>query len=423
MTHSVTRDGITASYPVALAIGSGRVGQSYAVRIHGDLFQSPISWYKQAMKWGISPGFERERHPDFDRPITSSCLFCHSSLSPSGPAAIGCERCHGDGSKHSSSPSKANIVQPSRLPPARRDAVCEQCHLQGVARVLQPNKREPDYVPGIALEEVFSIFVQPGADFRVVSHSEQLNQSACARSSEGKLWCGSCHDPHPVNAASNRTYQQRCESCHPGIKAKHAGPAENCVGCHMPRRPVSDVAHTTYTDHRIARRPNPSSSPGTSLGTTPQLKAWRPAEDNGRALALAYAALGNLEAANSLMASLLPQRTRDVELLVSAGSVALGLKRPVQALRHFTAARMLEPGLADHYFREGLAHEANQEIRQAMDDYRQALKRNPAHFDSTARLASIERKTGDLAAYRRTLEAFLKTSPQNLSVRKLLADK
>ncbi len=123
------------------------------------------------------------------------------------------------------------------------------------------------------------------------------------------------------------------------------------------------------------------------------------------------------------MASLLPQRTRDVELLVSAGSVALGLKRPVQALRHFTAARMLEPGLADHYFREGLAHEANQEIRQAMDDYRQALKRNPAHFDSTARLASIERKTGDLAAYRRTLEAFLKTSPQNLSVRKLLADK
>lgn len=419
MTHSVTRDGITASYPVELAIGSGRVGQSYAVRIHGDLFQSPISWYKQAMSWGISPGFERERHPDFDRPITNSCLFCHSTPSKSGPAAIGCERCHGDGSKHAASPSKANIVQPARLPPARRDAVCEQCHLQGVARVLQPNKREPDYVPGMALEEVFSTFVQPEADFRVVSHSEQLSQSACARASEGKLWCGSCHDPHPVNAASSLTYQQRCESCHPGVKAKHQGPAEECMGCHMPQRPVSDVAHTTYTDHRIARRPNAASLPGTIM----QLKAWRPAENGDRALALAYSALGNLEAANSLMARLLPQRSKDVELLVSAGSIALGLKQPVQALRHFTAARVQEPGLADHYFREGLAHEANQAIRKAMDAYRQALKRNPAHFDATARLASIERKTGDLAAYGKTLKAFLKTSPQNISVRKLLADK
>ncbi len=419
MTHSVTRDGITASYPVALAIGSGRVGQSYAVRIHGDLFQSPISWYKQAMRWGISPGFEQERHPDFDRPITNSCLFCHSTPSQSGPAAIGCERCHGDGSRHAASPSKANIIQPARLPTARRDAVCEQCHLQGVARVLQPNKRESDYVPGMALEEVFSTFVQLDADFRVVSHSEQLSQSACARSSEGRLWCGSCHDPHPSKATANASHQQRCESCHPGVKAKHQGPAEDCVGCHMPRRPVSDVAHTTYTDHRIARRANASSLPAISL----QLKAWRPAENDDRALALAYAALGNLEAANSLMAKLLPQRTRDAELLVSAGSVALGLKRPVQALRHFTAARMLEPRLADHYFRVGLAHEANQEIQKAMGDYRQALIRNPAHFDSTARLASIERKNGDLDAYRKTLEAFLKISPQNISVRKLLADK
>lgn len=176
---------------------------------------------------------------------------------------------------------------------------------------------------------------------------------------------------------------------------------------------MSDVAHTTYTDHRIARRANASPLPGISL----QLKSWRPAENGDRALALAYAASGNLEAASLLMTKLFPQRSRDAELLVAAGSVALGLKRPVEALRHFRAARLLEPANADHYFREGLAHEANQELPQAVSDYRQALKRKPAHFDSTVRLASIQRRNGDSAAYRKTLEAFLETSPQNISVR------
>jgi len=415
MTHSVTRDGITASYPVELSIGSGRVGQSYAVRIHGDLFQSPISWFAQASKWGISPGFEQERHPDFDRPITGACLFCHSSSTPTGPAVIGCARCHGDGASHAAAPSKANIIQPARLPDARRDAVCEQCHLQGAARVLQPNKQEHDYVPGMALEEVFSTFVQPDADFRVVSHAEQLRLSACARSSGGRLWCGTCHDPHP---AARVNHQQKCESCHPGVKAKHQGPAEDCVGCHMPRRPVSDVAHTAYTDHRIAKRPNAGST-----SSKPQLlQPWRSSANGDRALAIAFASSGGLEAAKALLNKVLSQGAGDPELLVSAGSIALGLKQPAEALRYFAAARKLEPAIADHYFREGLAHEANQDIQQAMRAYRETLKRKPSHFDATARLASIERRNGDFGAYRKTLQAFLETSPQNISVRKLLAD-
>ena len=416
MTHTVGRDGLEASYPVALAIGSGRVGQSFAVLIDKGLFQSPISWYKQALQWEVSPGFERERHPDFDRPITASCLFCHSSPGRSGPAAIGCERCHGDGAKHAAAPGKANIIHPSRLPFEARDAICEQCHLQGAARIVKMGKSERDYLPGMRMEDVFSIFVRQNEDFRVVSHAEQLKLSACLRASADRFWCGTCHNPHPARPVTRADYRQRCESCHLGIQAKHRGAADDCVGCHMPARTVSDVAHTTYTDHRISKHPTDAQGPQIAA----QLKAWRQIDDGGRALALAYAATGDLAAASFHLAALVPQRSNDVELLIAAGSVSLGLKRPVEALRYFGAARRLEPKVADHYFRQGLAREAMGEIPGAAADYREALRHKKEFFDAAARLANLERRDGDLAAYKRTLKSFLETMPQNMTVRRLL---
>ena len=416
MTHTVRRDGLEASYPVALAIGSGRVGQSFAVLINEGLFQSPISWYKQALQWEVSPGFERERHLDFDRPITASCLFCHSSPGRSGPEPIGCERCHGDGAKHAAAPGKTNIIHPGRLRVEVRDAICEQCHLQGAARIVKMGKSERDYFPGMLMEDVFSIFVRQNEDFRVVSHAEQLKLSACSLASADRLWCGTCHNPHPASPVSRADYRRRCESCHLDVKAKHSGAADDCIGCHMPSRPVGDVAHTTYTDHRISK--NPTNAQGTR--TAAQLKAWRQIDDGGRALALAYAATGDLAAASSRLAALVTQRSNDVELLIAAGSVALGLKRPLEALRYFGAARRLEPKVAEHYFRQGLAHEAMEEIPGAAADYREALRRKKGFFDAAARLANLERRGGDLAAYKRTLKSFLETMPQNMTVRKLL---
>ena len=415
LIHSVERDGIRATYPVSLPIGSGRVGQSYAVSIAGKLFQSPISWYGQSRTWGISPGFEAERNPDFDRPMTGSCLSCHSSPSTLGPVAIDCERCHGNGDAHSVSPGRNNIVQPARLSPSLRDSVCEQCHLQGAARIARLNKRESDYQPGTALEDVVAIFVLQHQDFRVVSHAEQLKLSACARASNDKLWCGSCHDPHPVVTPTRANYNQRCESCHAGIKARHTTPAEDCVSCHMPSRPVSDVAHTAYTDHRISKLPSQATT-----SAPRQLKPWRSSPDTSREFALALAATGDLAGADAQFKILLKPSTRDVELLVSAGSVALGLNRPQDASRYFEAARKLEPDLAEHYFRKGLANEANQQLSLALDNYKEALRRKPQFFDATARLAALQRKNGNLEAYRKTLTAFLATMPQNLTIRRLL---
>ena len=73
--------------------------------------------------------------------------------------------------------------------------------LKGVARVLNPGKKLSDFRPGQPLEDTFTIYhnqVPPGtqAGFKVISHVEQLALSMCARKSNGKLWCGTCHDPH-----------------------------------------------------------------------------------------------------------------------------------------------------------------------------------------------------------------------------------
>src|ERR1700692_4992287 len=44
---------------------------------------------------------------------------------------VGCEKCHGPGSRHIQRPSRANIVNPARLNYVQANNVCIQCHAQG----------------------------------------------------------------------------------------------------------------------------------------------------------------------------------------------------------------------------------------------------------------------------------------------------
>jgi len=43
------------------------------------------------------------------------------------------------------------MIDPPRLDPARRDAVCAQCHMSGEARVDRAGMRFKDYRPGALL--------------------------------------------------------------------------------------------------------------------------------------------------------------------------------------------------------------------------------------------------------------------------------
>lgn len=288
---------------VAYVVGSGTQARGYLVGTDGFLFESPICWFQSKGTWGPSPGYEHQQY-HFTRRIDSRCLFCHSDRprpienttnryrTPAfEQTAIGCERCHGPGQLHVAGPGAGRkpgepdwtIVNPKHLPPALRDNVCEQCHLQGEAIVPRRGRSQFEYRPGLPLHEYMSVFVRAPetADAsRIVTHFEQMRLSACYRNSAGRFTCTSCHDPHgmPEPAAKVAFYRGQCLNCHdPAAGRTTAAPAcslplpertanggpDNCVACHMPRNPSSNANHLAVTDHRVLRRPGPAPQPAT----------------------------------------------------------------------------------------------------------------------------------------------------------------
>lgn len=278
-------------YHVDYVVGSGNHATGYFVEIGGHLFQSPVAYYQNRQTYGLAPGYENQPDPDFTRPVSEECVLCHSGTSlhvpgtlneyrsPVFPAeGITCERCHGPVEKHLSDPRRGTIVAPAKLEPAARDSVCEQCHLFGAARVPNPGKKLSDFVPGQPLEDTFTVYrntVPAGSAagaFKVISHVEQLALSACARNSGGRLWCGTCHNPHAKPAEPVQFYRLKCLSCHTSsFPASHPAKDSNCLSCHMPTRNAKDGGHTAFTDHRIQRRPEVA--PEVQAETS--ISAWR----------------------------------------------------------------------------------------------------------------------------------------------------
>src|SRR5262249_15296999 len=236
------------------------------------------------------------------RPIEGECFFCHANrVRPlegysnryAEPVfegyAIGCERCHGPGAEHVKNPGNRDpatgvdytIVNPRHLGPKLRAAVCEQCHLAGDVRVVRRGRGIYDFRPGLPLEEFWSVFLREAeADQprKAVNHVEQMYLSTCfskseEKSSEGrrKLGCTSCHDPHRKVEAPQRVayYRARCLDCHqqrgcsiPEATRRLTSKDDSCIDCHMPKYPSADIAHNASRDHRIIRRPDKDTLPG-----------------------------------------------------------------------------------------------------------------------------------------------------------------
>ncbi len=291
-----------ADMDIQYVMGSGTRGRSYLFERDGYLFQSPISWFTQKAGWDLSPGFEAFYPPE--RVIEPSCLFCHSNRAePVEHArnqyhlpvfrghAIGCERCHGPGELHVALKRAGSvaeeavdytIVNPRHLSGELREAVCQQCHLQGERRLERAGRKTFDYRPGLPLFEFWAVFVMDPAvspTRKAVGQVEQMQMSRCFARSGGQLGCISCHDPHAVPSAEDRVafYRGRCLNCHgPDLARPPAARGneiqapdcslprdlrlrqqkdDSCVACHMPRFKSSDIAHTAVTDHRVLRSP------------------------------------------------------------------------------------------------------------------------------------------------------------------------
>jgi Flp pilus assembly protein TadD len=275
--------------PVDWIVGSGYRSRVYLYRTpSGELYQLPIAWYPQEKAWGMAPGFDRADHDGVERMVRRECLFCHNAYpdAPEGadakwaahtfpaalPEGIGCQRCHGPGAAHIDAVSEGSegdairnaIVNPARLSPERRDAVCFQCHMLpavemiGVRRFergvysFRPGELLADYMLHVDVDERDRARDER---FEINHHAYRLTQSPCFRT--GRLTCIDCHDPHQPLRSDARLAGANgvCLRCHSPHDAASQASRNDCVSCHMPRRRTQDVVHVTMTDHRIGIAP------------------------------------------------------------------------------------------------------------------------------------------------------------------------
>src|SRR5579863_651854 len=442
MTQALERGGVKGDYKIAYAVGSGTHAFAYLVELGSHLFESPLGYFP-GRGWGMSPGYENAPAPDFYRPVTPDCLFCHSGGArpvagtfnsyqnpPFAAQAITCERCHGPSEAHLRNPVPGSIINPANLPPRARDSVCEQCHLNGEERVANPGKQLADFRPGEDLEDIFSVYVDAdsrdptrSSPLNVISQVQQLALSTCARQSHGKLWCGTCHDPHEQPADAKSYFRARCLSCHgAALLQSHPKPNDDCIGCHMPRRPVSDGAHTIFTDHHIARRPAPS--PGVVQPDKPQaLVAWHEPQGDlaPRNLGIAEIRVGDrLESAElvsqgfQLLMDKWSKFPNDPAVLTALGKALLVAGHGVEAAALFEQAIRLEPGVALHDLHAGVAWKVAHDDQKAVPYLEKALELDPLLEQPYLELAGIYEEVHDAARRSEIERRYAKAFPENL---------
>jgi tetratricopeptide (TPR) repeat protein len=455
VTQRMERDTLTSQNTIAYSVGSGTHAVAYLVQVGNHLFQSPLSFYATS-GWGMSPGYEKLKDPDFDRAVRPQCLFCHAGEvrpiadtlnayeKPPFAEAISCERCHGSASAHLRSPAPGSIINPAKLEPRARDSVCEQCHLDGEVSIPNLGKETTDFRAGERLEDVYTLYVyQSSRDpakpnpLTIISQSQELALSKCALKSADKLWCGTCHNPHELPKQPVAYYRDRCLKCHgAALLNSHPKPNQDCFGCHMPRLPVGRGAHTIFTDHRIAiytpqelaRLRSASIENGSVPATNKdELVPWHnpPPHFAERNLGLAYALVGRRLDASAfirrgyeLLLSASNDFPNDPALLRAMGNAATSLRAEASAQALFSKVLSVKPNSALVYYDMAFAAARAGNTESAIEYLEKTLQVDPflvTPYKELARLYTISQQS---ALARETYGRFLKAFPESIEAKK-----
>lgn len=383
-------------------VGSGAAGRTYLSSSHlpqqdGFVFQAPMTWYRQTGRWDASPGYQGDTLSRWSRPIEPSCLFCHASQvrmapetqnryadPPFAQSGVGCERCHGPGSEHIAGGGR--MVNPSKLAPVRRDAVCSQCHMSGEARIARVARTLSNYRPGELLSDYAAFFVRAeSTGLKATGYVERLAESGCKRGAGDRLACVTCHDPHRVIPAPKRAawYRGKCLTCHAGSDCRRG---EDCAGCHMPKARVMDVSHAALTDHSISRT---TGNRGVSSTGDWRLRPFSPADEGDRELGLAYAEAyavsGDVRQraeAKRLLSAALP----DAEVDVALARLLQGEGDGLRAGSLYQEALREKPGLLLALVNLGTLYGSAGRLGDAVTLWRAALQRNPCQGEAGANL-------------------------------------
>jgi hypothetical protein len=325
------------------------------------------------------------------------------------------------------------MLNPAKLAATERDSVCEQCHLSGEIRVPKAGKDDLAFRPGDRLADDLTVFVRSGSPspMKVTSHAEDLSQSACKRASGGKLWCGTCHDPHSVPAASEKAayFRAKCLTCHqtsacPAPRTTRLANGDNCVACHMPRNPPSDVEHVVFTDHAIRRRARPM---GGSLPADADLVPFWGGAANPRDLGLAYAMLGlgeqnptYLERAFHLLQQTEASGGADALTLAYLAEFYRDRKDDAHALPLYEKSWQMDSTQSAVAAALGAYQMQRGNVREAIRFWTQALAISPALVLVRTNLARALLRTGHADEAQATLRQALEFQPSFQEARDLL---
>jgi predicted CXXCH cytochrome family protein len=304
-------DGGWHTYPVDYTIGS-KFQQAYATKLaNGEIHVFPIQYSGLTRQWINywkvidAPGSERANLRAWEKlgaatSYQAICAVCHTSqlrnVKGGGfdvsnvefrEPGIDCEMCHGPSAQHVAEMAANEHYPKQPLDPpinfrdlGNRDFVriCAQCHMQSAIRApgssgeLNYSRSGSFYAnnPSIPFGEFSRIGFYKDGRFRQTTFIvEALERSQCF--TKGQATCGTCHDPHGHDAASNPTsikYRDQpdlmCTGCHSQFLSSAAlashthhrieSEASRCVSCHMPR--IMDAVLFRARTHQIDDIPN-----------------------------------------------------------------------------------------------------------------------------------------------------------------------
>jgi hypothetical protein len=246
--------------PISWAFGLGAAGQTYLFFRNGAWYESRVSFYKDISNLDLTVGARPEVPRTLDEAAgrelstrgADECFNCHAagalvggklhteSLTP----GVQCDRCHEGVQQHLSSvQGHVAAAVPPRLKALSTEEMsdfCGQCH-RTWAQIASQGPRN-----------ISNVRFQP----------YRLTNSRCYDSSDGRIRCTACHDPHTEVSHASTSYDARCTACHSaGAKAgaKLCKVArKDCVTCHMPKIAIAE-AHNKFTDHwiRVVRQGQP----------------------------------------------------------------------------------------------------------------------------------------------------------------------